>query len=176
MTSNLASYQVSFSKFLWYKLSGSCSYHLSLASKLNFVASFQCNNLPKLTSFLSYYFCALLLQPLATWSILWSAFLHSLYSVFSWLLPILVLTKFVLILWFWATTLRISVSLFKSPFWSQTQLCSLPTSLVFLKHWPCKAPPNLVMSSLSSLFSEELFRIPNHFSEKESRLFKVIFA
>ena len=47
--------------------------------------------------------------------------------------------KFALILWFCAATIRLSVSLFKSPFWTQTQLCSLLISLICLKYCPCKA-------------------------------------
>ena len=84
-------------------------------------------------------FCTSLLQPPTTWSILSSAFLHSLHNVSFWLLSIFALTKFVFIIWFCAATIRLSVSLFKSPFWSQTQLCSLLTSLVCLKYWPCEA-------------------------------------
>ena len=79
-------------------------------------------------------FCASLLQPLTTWSILSSAFLHSLHSVSFWLLSIFALAKFVLVLWFCAATIRLYVSLFKSPFWSQPQFCSLLTSLVCLKY------------------------------------------
>ena len=45
-------------------------------------------------------------------------------------------------LWFCAATIRLCVSIFKSPFWSQTQFYSLLTSLVCLKYWPCKAFPS----------------------------------
>ena len=38
-----------------------------------------------------------------------------------------------------ASTIRPSVSLFESLLWSQAQLCSLLTSLVCFKYWPCKA-------------------------------------
>ena len=48
----------------------------------------------------------------------------------------LIVPTFVLIYWFPAATIRFSVSLFKSPFWTQT---SLVTSSVCLKYWPCKA-------------------------------------
>ena len=66
-----------------------------------------------------------------------------------WLLSIFALTKFVLILWLCAATIRLYVSLFKSPFWSQPQFCSLLTSLVCLKYWFCKE----FFSQSCSLFS-----------------------
>ena len=95
------------------------------------------------------------LTRLTRWSILSSAFLHSLHSMSFWLLSILALTKFVLTLWFCAATIRLSVSLFKSPFRNQTQLPSLLTSLVCLKYW--LSPPKLALYSRPSLSSKKCF-------------------
>ena len=41
-----------------------------------------------------------------------SAFLHTLHKESPWLLSIFALTRFVLILWFWTATIRLSVCLF----------------------------------------------------------------
>ena len=119
------------------------------ASKLHFLASFQCTVFPRLSCLLLYSFCASLLQPLTIWSILSPTFLHILHKESPWLLSIFYLTRFVLILWFWVATIRLSVSLFKSPFWSQAQHWSLLTSLVCLKYWPCRT----FSSQSSNLFS-----------------------
>ena len=66
-----------------------------------------------------------------------STFLHTLHKESPWLLSIFALTSCVLILWFWAATIKLPVSLFKSSFWGQVQHWSLLTSLAFLKYWPC---------------------------------------
>ena len=107
-------------------------------SNLHFLASFQYTIFARLSCLLLYSFCASSLQPLTIWSLFWSTFLHTLHKEFPWLLSFFGLTRFVLILWFWAATVRLSVSLFKSPFWSQSQHWSLLTSLVCLKYWPCR--------------------------------------
>ena len=78
---------------------------------------------------------------LTTWSMLSSASLYNLHRGLFCLLSIFILTKFVLILWFCPVIIRLSVSLFKSPFWSKNlnfltdyffSLSRIPNLLSFL--------------------------------------------
>ena len=116
------------------------SFKITLSSKLPMYY------FPRLSCLLLYSFCASLLQPLTIWSILSSTFLHTLHRVSHWLLLIFALTRFVLILWFWVATIRLSV-LF-SNLHSEAKYNS-PTSLVCLKYWPCST----VSYRSSNLFS-----------------------
>ena len=123
-----------------------CSIKIALSSR------FSMYYFIKLLCLLLYFFCANLIQPLTTWSI--DFHMHSLYSVSFWLLSIFALTKFDLILWFCDATIRLSVSFFKSPFWSQIQLGSLMTYLVYLKYWSCGvfSSQSFILFSFCSFF------------------------
>ena len=79
-------------------------------SNLHFLASFQYTIFARLSCLLLYSFCASSLQPLTIWSLLWSAFLHTLHKEFPWLLSFFALTRFVLILWFWTDHVELSPS------------------------------------------------------------------
>ena len=95
----------------------------------------------RLTYLFPYSFYASLLHSLPTWFKLPFAFLHNLHNESFLLLSIFDLTKFALLLWFYAAILRLSISLFKSPFWSQAQLRLICPSLVCFKYRPYKTSP-----------------------------------
>ena len=144
------------------------SFKITLTIKLCIIFS-------RLSCLLLYSYCASLLQPLTIWSILSSTFLQILHKESPWLLPIFALTRFVLILWLWAANIRLSVSLFKSPFRSQPQNWSLFTSLVCFKYWPCRN-----FSSLNSNFFSffDLFKhlqLLNHLSYLFKRPVSIFF-
>ena len=129
-------------------------FKITLSSKLPMyyctIILYQCTNV------LMYSFCAGLLQPLTIWSVFSSTFLHSLLIESPWSLSIFSLTRFVLILWFWAATIRLFVSLFKCSFWNQVQHWLLLISLVWPNYWPCRTFSSK-SSDLLSFF--DLFKI-----------------
>ena len=94
-------------------LSGFCSYHLPVTSKVHFSTICYWTILRTVSCFPLYSFCPSLLHLLTTCSTLSSYFLHNLHNESSRFLSIFDFTKFFLILWFSVLTIRLSVSLFR---------------------------------------------------------------
>ena len=119
--------------------SGTCSYHLSLHSKRNFLHSSQWFFFATFSCFFRYWLFARLGQVLMMCVILSTFLLESLQRWVSLVLSILYFTELVLIACSCATERRLSVSYFSSPFLNHSHLLlSLPHS-VSLTDCPCSA-------------------------------------
>ena len=111
---------------------GLCIYHLFIWSNLNFLHISQSITLPTQSCLVLYFFCANLQHSLIMWLMVSSLSPHSLHLLFSCFLSILVLIWLVLMVLFYDTIRRDSVSLSKFPFLSQVKVFCMKFCLLVI--------------------------------------------